>query len=210
MTVLIVLACILLVLWLLCQLRIGATVDYSETGLVLSIKAGPFTIGILPAKEKPQKEKKPKPAKQKAVPSEEAVKPKRSIKDTVAIVLKFVPLVGQAAGHLRRKIRIDWLKLHVIWANADPASAAIGYGAGNALLGTLWPVLDNNFKIKERDLRVDVDFERTNPTVTLNARATLTIGQSLSMGIRLGIQALKIYLGIRRDSQQNTEKAVQA
>lgn len=210
MTVLIVLACILLVLWLLCQLRIGATVEYSEAGLFVTAKAGPVSVPIIPAKEKPQKEKKPKPAKQKAASSEETVKPKRGIKDTVAIVLKFVPLVGQAAGHLRRKIRIDWLKLHVIWASSDPASAAMGYGAGNALLGTLWPVLDNNFKIKERDLRVDVDFERTNPAVTLSARAALTIGQSLSMGIRLGIQALKIYLGIRRDSQQNTEKAVQA
>ena len=70
MTVLIVLACILLALWLLCQLRIGATVDYSETGLVLSIKAGPFTIGILPAKEKPQKEK---PRKQKPLGTEHII-----------------------------------------------------------------------------------------------------------------------------------------
>ena len=210
MTVLIVLACILLALWLLCQIRIGASVDYSEAGLFVTAKAGPFSVPIVPAKEKPQTEKKPKPAKQKAASSEETVKPKRSVKDTVAVVRKFIPLVGQVAGHLRRKIRIDRLKLHVIWASADPASAAMGYGAGNALLGTLWPVLDNNFRIKERDLRVDVDFERTAPAVTLSARATLTIGQCFSVGIRLGVQALKIYLGIRRESQQNTEKAVQA
>ena len=207
MTVLIVLACVLLVLWLLCQIRIGIRVDYSEAGLLVIAKAGPYSVPVYPAKEKPQKTRKVKTAKQ---PEQSVEKTKRSVRDTVAVVRKFVPLVGQAAGRLQRKIRIDWLKFHVIWANADPASAAIGYGAGNALLGFLWPVLDNNFKIKEHDLRVDVDFARTVPAVTLSARATLTIGQCFSMGIRLGIRALKIYLGIRRESQQNTEKAVQA
>lgn len=208
MTVLIVLACILLVLILLLQLRVGAAVSYSETGLFLNIKVGPFTIRVLPAGEK--KEKPAKPAKQKTAQEPKREKSKRGVKDTIAVALKFVPLIGEAAGQFKRKIRIDRLRLYVIWASDDPASAATGYGAGNAVLGMLWPVVEHNFKVKERDLRVDVDFERSTPAVTADAQATLTVGQSLSLGIRLGIKVLNIYLGTRREDKQNQEKAVQA
>ncbi len=203
---------ILVALFLLCQIRIGALVDYGSAGLFLKLKFGPWFLSVLPSEEKPKKrkEKASKPAKQTQKTAQEQPKPKRSVKDTIALVRAFVPLVGEAAGHMMRKIRIDVLKIHVIWASSDPASAAMGYGAGNALLGMLWPVFEHNFKVKERDLRVDVDFERSTPVVTISARATLTIGQGLSLGFRLGIKACKIYLGFGRGGKQNIEKAVQA
>lgn len=62
MTALIVIACILLALLLIGQLRVGAAVAYSEAGLFVKVKAGPVRIQILPAKErKKKKEKKPNP-----------------------------------------------------------------------------------------------------------------------------------------------------
>ena len=210
MTALIVLGCILLMLFLLGQIRVGAAVDYSENGLFVKLKAGPVRIQLLPAKERKMKtEKKPKPASKH--PAEEGAKAesKRSVKDTLSLALRFVPLLGEAAGRLVRKIRIDHLTLHVIWGSADPASAAMGFGAANAALGILWPIFEHNFHVKKHDLRVDVDFERKTPTLTAQAQATLTIGQIVSLGLRLGFKALKIYLGVRRE-QTEQEKAVQA
>ncbi|MGN0967926.1 MAG: DUF2953 domain-containing protein [Oscillospiraceae bacterium] len=210
MTALIVVGCILLALFLLGQIRVGAAVDYSETGLFVKIKAGPARVQVLPAKErKKKKEKKPKPASKH--PAEEGAKAesKRNVKDTLSLALHFVPLLGEAAGKLVRKIRIDDLELHVIWGNADPASAALGFGAGNAAVGILWPIFEHNFHVKKYDLGVDVDFERKTPALTVRAQATLTIGQILSLGLRLGVKALKIYLGVRRE-QNEQEKAVQA
>ena len=85
----------------------------------------------------------------------------------------------------------------------------MGFGAGNAALGMLWPIFEHNFRVKKHDLRVDVDFARKTPALTARAQATLTIGQILSLGLRLGVKALKIYLGVRRE-QTEQQKAVQA
>lgn len=201
MRALIIIGCILLCLWLIGQIRIGAAVSYSESGLLLKLKAGVFRIAILPGKEPKKKKEKPPKPKQKA----KTVR-KKSVKDTFSLALRFVPLLGEAAGHFRRSIRIDRLFLHVIWGASDPSSAAIGYGAGNAAMGILWPVLEHNFKVKDYDLRVDVDFERDKPAFSADAQATLTIGQGMSLALILGIEALKIYLGYRRE--QTEQKAV--
>lgn len=208
MTALIVIGCILLAFLLIGQVRVGAAVAYSEAGLSVKIKAGPVRIPILPAKEK-KKEKKPKPSSKHPAEVGAKAEPQRSVKDTLSLALRFVPLLGEAAGRFKRKVRIDDLVLHVIWGSPEPSAAAIGFGAGNAALGMLWPIFEHNFHVKEHDLRVDVDFKRKTPALTARAQATLTIGQSLSLGLRLGVKALKIFLGVRRE-QTEQQKAVQA
>jgi len=208
----IILACVLLVIWLIGCVRIGAAAAYSEAGFALRIKAGPKQIQILPAKEKTEKKKPKKEKKTPEKTGENPAKPKRAVKDTVSIAKQVLPLIGEAAGHFRRKIRIDYINLHIIWGAEDPASAAKGYGAGNAAMGILWPVIEHNFNVKEHDLRVDVDFERSKPEIVAKAQITITIGQCFGLGLRFGIKALKIFLGIRRGQTDQTvnEKAVQA
>lgn len=202
MTTLIVIGCILLLGFLICQIRVGVIADYTESGFALLAKIGAFKIRLVPGK----KDKKDRATKKsKGV---KADKKSKTNKDTIAVAKKFLPLVGEASGRFKRKIRIDWLILHVIWASSDPASAAIGFGTGNAVLGILWPVFEQNFRVKSHDLCVDVDFERTTPHLILKLQSTMTVGQGLVLGLSVGIKALKIYLGIRRENTEN--KAVQA
>ena len=66
MTFLMVLAIILLALWLISLIRIGAQVRYGEGGLFICVLAGPKRIQLFPAK--PKKKKKPKKEKQKKEP----------------------------------------------------------------------------------------------------------------------------------------------
>ena len=212
MTILIVLVGILLVFWLLGRIRLGAEAAYSEAGFFLTIKLGPKFIQILPGKSK----KKDKPAKialkkdgQSA--ADDAKDSKKNTKDTISAALRFLPLVGDAAGRLKRKISIDNLNLHVIWGDSDPADAAKGYGVANSAIHVLWPIVECNFNVKECDLSVDIDFEREKPEIIGDVKITITIGQCVSLVTVLGIKALKIYLGMRRDEVTNTEneKAVQ-
>ena len=102
--------------------------------------------------------------------------------------------------------------LHVIWGASDPADAAKGYGAANVVMGILWPAVEHNFKVKEHDLNVDIDFEREKPELIFDARITITIGQIVALLVTLGLKALKIHLGMRRDKapKNENEKAVQA
>lgn len=208
MKALIVIGCILLVLFLLGRIRVGAAVAYSEAGVFLRIKAGPAWLQILPSK-KEKKDKPPKEKKKKEKPPEgtegEQPKKKGSIRDTVSLALRFVPLLGEAAGRFKRRLRIDLLKLHITWGAADPASAAQGFGAGNAAMGILWPAFARNFQVKDYDLHVGVDFERKTPAIDARAQLTVTIGQIFSLGVILAFKALKIYLGYRRDTKDKRE-----
>lgn len=204
MKALIIIGGILLLLILLGQLRVGGVVRFSDAGAYAALVLGPLRVRLIPAKQA-KKEKKPeqKPREKKKKKGGSGKK----IRDTLALVKRFIPLIGEAAGGLKRKIRLDRISLHVIWGAESPAAAAMGFGAGNALLGMLWPCIEHNFHVKKHDLEVDVDFRRKKPTVELDARATLTIGQGLALGIRLGARAFKIFLGLRRE--QNEQKAVQ-
>ncbi len=204
MIALIIVAFILIFLFLISLIRVGAHLKYSEQGLFLWAVLGPVRLQVLPRKASKKKEQKPK--KQPKTTNDAQEKPKRSGRDTVSLVMEFLPLVGDVAGRFNRKIRIDQLILRVVWAADDPASAAKGSCAGHAILGIIWPVIEHNFNVKEYDLRVDVDFERNSPEIVAEVQSTLSIGQSVSMALHLGWKALKIYLGYRRENKE--QKAV--
>lgn len=191
----IILLVILAVLFLLSLLKLGGMVRYSPEGLTVKVIAGPLRIGILPAKpqkepKKPKKEKPPKEKKDKGKKPPEEEKPPEEKPGTVGRLLKLLPTVAEAAGALKRKICIDRLYLAVVWGAEDAAAAALGYGRANALLGMIWPLLDNNFKVKDCDFRVDVDYEKARPEITVDAALTMTVGQLLAFGIHYGVKLL--------------------
>ena len=200
MIALMVVGIILFVLFLIGQIRLGIVVEYSEAGLFVIHKIGPAKVTLFPAKGRKKEEKKDN---SDSTPE----KAKGNLKDTLTVANKFFPLIGDAAGRLRRKIRIDDLFLKIIWANSDPAAAAMGYGAANAAMGVIWPIIEHNFRVKRYDLHIDVDFEGSAPSLELRAKTTLTCFQLFAFSLHVGVKALKIYLGIRRDKSQ--EQAVQ-
>ena len=205
MTFLKVLLIVLLVLWLISLIRLGARVKYGEAGLYVTALAGPLNIQILPMKPKkrtkPKKEKKPKkkkPAKEK--------KPKADGKPgTLSRLMKLLPIIGQACGSLKRKIRIDDLELELIWGGSDPASIALGYGQANAALGMLWPIFDNNFKVKRSNFEISMDYGRSQPAVELQAAVTMTIGQIMVLGVHYGVKALFTWIKSGRPAVKRQE-----
>lgn len=131
MTVWIVLGAIVAALVLISLIRVGGTVEYSRSGTLVHLRAGPLRIQVYPPKPRKKRgEKKPKRAKRSAKPQEEQPEPKPGGQlDTLKTML---PLVADAAGQLRRKVRVDRLLLDVTAAAPDPAMAALGFGGVNA------------------------------------------------------------------------------
>ncbi len=180
MTALIVILVILAVFWLIGMIRLGGRLKYGEAGFYVHILAGPTKIQVLPAppkkpkKQKPKKEKKPKP--------EKPPKPKTEGRPgTLQRVWSVLPRVLDAVGALKRRIRVDDFNLTLIWGGSDPASIAIGYGQANAALGALWPLVENNFKVKRRSFDIQMDYGRTEPAVEITAAFTITVGQVLTL-----------------------------
>lgn len=201
-----VLLIILLVLWLISLIRIGGRVSYGEAGLFVTALAGPLKIQILPVKPKKEKKPRKKPKKEKLPPAEKHKKePKEGQPSTLSRLMKLLPVVGQACGALKRKIRIDNLELELIWGGSDPAAIALGYGQANAVLGMLWPIFDHNFKVKRHSFQIGLDYERTAPAAEVRAAVTLTVGQIFALGTHYGVKALVTWVKSGRIPRKRQE-----
>ena len=168
---------------LILLLRVGARFTLDGDGVTLRVLAGPVRLKLLPAgEEKAKKPKKPKnPKKEKPEKPEEETKekPKPKIKITFDLVSTALKSVGELLGRLRRKICIDKLVLHYTAAAADPADAAMTFGYASAGVGALMPVIENIFKVKERDVGASVTFDTDQSEIFVDAQLTLAIWEIL-------------------------------
>ncbi len=205
MTVWIVLGAIAAALVLLSLVRVGGTVEYSRSGVLIRLRAGPLRIRVYPPRpKKADGQEKPKRVKKKPKPEEEQPEPKPG--GQLGPLKAILPLVADAAGQLRRKVRVDRLLLDVTAAASDPAAAALAFGGVNAAIGMIWPLLENNFNIGDRRIRTRVDFNLTEPEIYLYGSFSLRLGQAAALALRLGIRFLKLWSG--RNQEQTKKEAV--
>lgn len=192
MTGWIILAAVVLLLAALSLVRLGGRAVYGPEGFSAFVLAGPVKIRLYPAKPK-DRQKPPKKEKPGKKPREkEPSKPDgEDGPGTLSRVRQLLPVLAEAAGALKWKIRIDRLDLTVIWGAEDAASAALGYGKAQAFLGMIWPLIDHNFNVKHCDWNVEVDYHRPKPQFAADAALTLTVGQLVSFAVRYGVKLLK-------------------
>ncbi len=203
MTGWIVLACVLLVLFLISRIRLGGKAEYSAEGFLAWVKVGPALVQVFPAAEKKSKEK---PKKEEKAKAEEPETPQEEKKGgSFALLKEMLPLVMDAVGRILRAIRVDMLYLDFTSAGQDAAAAAMGFGYANAAIGMIWPILEQNLRIKDRRIRTRVDFQQTQPTVYLLAQVTLTVGQLIALAVVLGIRFLKRYLAYRANEKARSK-----
>ena len=204
-----VLLAVLAVLWLISLIRVGGRVSYGQAGLFAYLLMGPVKLQLFPMAnasegnwrskaKKPKKEKPPMAEKHKKEPGE-------GRPGTLSRLMKLLPVVGQACGSLKRKIRIDELELEVIWGGTDAAAVALGCGRANAALGMLWPVFDHNFKVKRHSFQISADYGRTEPAAELRAAVTMTVGQMMTLGVHYGVKALFTWIKSGRPAAKRQE-----
>lgn len=192
---------VLLVLLVIALLPLGGRVRYDENGLSAALKVGPVSIRLFPPKkDKPPQEKKPKEDKPKQADGH----PKRG--GPLALVKGCLPLVKPALEGVRKRLSIDLLELRVVWAAADPADAAMGYGAANAALGIIWPLLWQNFKIRKHDVDIGVDFDAVEPTLYAQAQLTMTLFRLLTLALPLLVKFLRVYRAVNAAPEGETVK----
>ena len=199
----------LAVLILLAILPLGASVLYDEDGPRVRIVAGPLKLQVFPLKKKPKKNKKKaeKPKKdkkpKKAAPEGEKPEPFPKPK-TGGSWTDFLPLVRVALdllNDLRRKLRVDHLKLHLTMAGDDPCDLAVNYGRMNASLAALIAQLERFLVIKKRDVHIDCDFAASETVILARLDLTITLGRILSIAAVYGVRALTTFLKIKKQRE---------
>ena len=180
MKAILILGAVLLALGALLRLvRLGALAEYSAAGLRLKLKVGPLRLMLYPRKPKRPRRKAGKSSRREKK-REERPQPELG-GGPLALVKRFLPLIAEAAA-------------------PDPAAAALCFGGVNAFIGMIWPLVEQNFNVKERRLRTRVDFDAERPSVYLYAAATLTAGQALALGLRLTTRFLAEFSKYRAEA----------
>ena len=180
----IALAIVVAVLLGIALLRVGVLGEYGESGVRLRVFVGLVRVRILPAKEKkPKKVKKKKKEKEK--------KPKK-----LADFRDMLPDIIKALGRFRRRLLIKKLVIYYEAAGDDAAKTAISYGRLSAGISSVIPVLEYYFRIRHRDIRTAVNFQRDKPYIYVSAALSIAVWEILYIALGLLFALLR----------KNTEK----
>ena len=194
----------LLILFLLAILPLGASVLYDEDGPRVRIVAGPVKIQVFPMKKKAKKDKSKKEAKKKPAKAEKPAKKPGPKPKSGGSWTDFLPLVRIALdllNDLRRKLRVNELKLHLTMAGDDPCDLAVNYGRMNASLAALLTQLERFLVIKKRDVHIDCDFAASETVILARLDLTITLGRILSIAAVYGVRGLKTFLNIKKQRE---------
>ncbi len=164
MTFLIVLGCILALALVVSLIRVGFNIEYSEEGLKVKVGVGPVRATVYPA-EKQKKKKKAQAGRQKA--------------GLFGELKEHLPDIRKMLSRIRRRRFIQELTVHYIAAGPDPAQAALTFGGVSAGIGIITAILENNFRIKKRDLRAAVDFEAEKPYLYVRVKLSLAVWEAV-------------------------------
>ena len=195
----------LLVLVVLAILPLGASIIYDAGGPLVRILVGPFALKVYPVKkkEKPKKEKK---TVQKKQPQDKPKPEEKKQGGPISDFYPFITLVFDLLSDFGRKLRLNRVELKIILAGDDPADLGINYGRAWIALGNLWPMLEELFVIKKRDVEVECDFESTKTTISARLDLTITLGRLFSLGVRYGIRGLREFMKFTNKRKAGTAK----
>ena len=196
-----VFALVLVVLFLLGQIRIRVRGEYSAEGLTAQARLGPVRFQVYPVKN--QKDHKA-PKKKKTPKKEPAEQPKAG--GPAKLLLRLLPLALEAGGQFRRKLRVDLLRLEVTAGAPDPADAAMIYGRTNAALGAAWQPLTTAFHVKDGRASVRIDFDSDRTTVYGITALSIKVGQALWLRLYFGAKALRQIILLRGEQNKKTEE----
>lgn len=182
MKALIVIGIILVVLFLIGLIHVGAEAAYDDRGFRISVRCGWFRIDV-GGKEKPQKKKK----KAESEEEEEKEKPAKKF-PSLSRLMSIAQRAFAVLGRLVRRLRIDVLKLHYTSAYEDPAVTALAYGAAGTMMEGLQRIGGSNIACS--DMRADVDFDSGEPRFDFRIAARLRIGHILGAATRFGFGVL--------------------
>lgn len=195
----IVLAVVALLVLVTYCLRVGVMAGYDGENGWATAYVGPKKIALYPRPA--PKKKKPKKRKEGAKPA----RPKPGPKELLALARALLPAFREAAGKLRRTLRVDELTLHLIWGEPDPADAAIHYGWAWGTVEAGLAFLQANVNIKRRQVRLDLDYQLERPRLTGGGKVSLTVAQLLAIVLPLGWAVLTTLL--RQRKQQRAQAA---
>ena len=205
MTALKVIGVILLIVFLIGLIRVGAAVRFGEEpGLRLLI--GPFRITLLPAKEKKAAqngEKKKKKAAETGKTEQSGKKkscslPKLTSEEWRDLITTALSALKETARRTCRRLRIDPLEILIVFGGEDPADIAQSYGYASAAMWSVMPQLEDLFHIPDPSLHLRMDYSAKETRAEGSVGLSLRVWDMLIIAFALMRPMLKWYRRFRR------------
>ena len=149
-------------------------------GIWRGIKALLRAVRLLPAEDKPKKAKKK--TKKSKKDAHKADKPKRSLQETLGLILALLKGVKRALHPLFKAIHLS-LDAHLVVATGDAYKTAMQYGEICAALSQLTPLLYKIFSVHACSIHADADFTAEKLRASGHVRVTTSLGGLLGAGL---------------------------
>ena len=205
MTALKVIGIILLIVFLIGLIRVGAAVRFGEE-LGLRLLIGPFRITLLPAKEKKAAqngEKKKKKAAETGKTEQSGKKNSRSLSKLTReecrdLITTALSALKETARRTCRRLRIDPLEILIVFGGEDPADIAQSYGYASAAMWSVMPQLEDLFHIPDPLLHLRMDYSAKETRAEGSVGLSLRVWDMLIIAFALMRPMLKWYRRFRR------------
>lgn len=197
----IILGIILAILLVVLLIPFGIDAGYEGGLLHVSAKLGGILVQLFPRKRKepterkrPKKPKKPKQKKEEPEEAPKEPKPKKKLSFSKEEILELLKIVFSSIGRFGRAWKVDRFVLRYVAGGPDPYKAAVSLAYMNAALSALAPICAKRFRVKDLDVRTDVDFLADSMQLDLGFAMTIRLAQILGVVFRAGFAALGILL----------------
>lgn len=208
----ILLGLLLLLIFLVFFLPYGIDAGYEDGEFHLAAQAGPIRIMLYPKKplterqqarkaakaekkaakqaakaEKTEKEEKPEETKAEEAPKESKVKALLGKLD-VETVLALLKMGIHAIRRFFRSFTVNFFKLHLLVADADPYNTAMEYAAACAAVEALPALCGSAIRVQRRDVRVGADYLSEEPSIAVRLTLTLQLFRIVHMLVALATE----------------------
>lgn len=194
MTALKVIGVILLIVFLIGLIRVGAVVRFGEE-LGLTLLIGPFRIALLPAKEKKAAEKGKTEQRDK---KKGYSLPKLTRDEWKDLIKTALAALKEMARRACKRLRIDPLEILVVFGGEDPADIAQSYGYASAAMWGVMPHLEDLFHIPDPSLHLRMDYDAKKTRAEGTVGLSLRIWDGLVIAFALLGPMLKWYRRFRK------------
>ena len=209
MTALYIVVGLLAVLFGFSRLRVGVRVQFGEK-LAVAVKIGPKSIAIIPKPErKPKKPKAEKPKQEKpaaAKPQKKASRPKMGFWDIWALLQAVWQSVQRALRATGKRIRIDPLRLTVVFGGEDPCVVAEAYGAACSAMWAVMPRLEQLAQLPDPEIHLGVDFAAEGTRAEGDVGIFFRVGDFFAIGTAAAGPLIKWYLQFQKRKEQASEE----
>ena len=193
-----ILGAALAVLALLLALPAGVRVRWDGQPLV-QLCLGPLRFQIFPRKKARKSDETPEKSPKKEKPKKERKPRPKPCRDQIFYSIdRAARLLGKLLVRFRRGLRLDPLVLHLTVAGPDPADAAALYGRLYGALSALLPPLRRLVTTGHEDIRLSLDFDRTEWDIYADLGVSMRIWHLLAMGFAALGGLLAWAIGYRR------------